>query len=82
MEVHLGASRRLWVESGGVGRCGRDEQQGKGAVREPLKGNLQHLGLWPCWEQQTGCAPERWWSAEGLPLNNSSRIGFLQFRSR
>ena len=27
-----------------MGRCGLDEQQGGAAVREPLRGNLQHLG--------------------------------------
>lgn len=36
---------------------------------------------WPCWEQESGCPSRRWWSAEGLPLNNSSQVGFLWFRS-
>lgn len=32
------------MESRGLGRCGLDEQQGEAAVKEPWKGNLQHLG--------------------------------------
>lgn len=31
---------------------------------------------WPCWEQQTGCAPEKWWSA--LEQQLSGRISALQ----
>lgn len=36
---------------------------------------------WLCWEQGTGWAPDRWWSPEGLPSNNSYQTGFLCFRS-
>ena len=75
--VHLGAGRRSrrWGEWW-VGVMGSNATQlwaslWKGSGKPWVGLVLLRAGV--------GCVPERRWSAEGLPLNNSSQVRFLLF---